>query len=284
MTIVEALLAIARSDHDAALSTAEAAAVGEPGAQLAPALARFLRGAGREGVYDDPTAFERFIDGGGNPALYEPTISALRQVHELEEPAAVLDIGCGDGRVTAATTTASTTSIDLVEPSVEMLRDASTAVAAPNRQIASHAEGVDQFLARHPERRWDLVQSTFALHALEPAARSSVLAELAQRTDRLLVVDFDVPDVADRSVEHARYAAERYEHGLAEYADAPDVVEGFLLPVLVGQFDPARQRHTFEQSAASWVSQLTAAGFVVESQPIADYWWATAHLLDARIS
>lgn len=284
MSVIDALLAISRSDHEAAVRAADAAAADDPRGRVAPALSRFLRAVGREGVYDDPTAFERFIDGGGNPALYERTIRALRRVHEAERPSAVLDIGCGDGRVTAATVTESTVELDLVEPSDEMLREATVATTVHGRTVSAHAVGVDRFLGDHPTRRWELVQSTFAMHALDPAARSAVLAELARRSDRLLIVDFDVPDVVDRSVDHARYAAERYEHGLAEYADAPDVVEGFLLPVLVGQFDPARQRHTFEQSVASWTAQLTAAGFVVESQPVADYWWATAHLLDARVS
>ncbi len=283
VTVVDALLAIAASDPGAARRAAEAAAADEPGALLPRALARFLGGAGPDGVYEDPTAFERFIDGGGNPALYARTIAALGRVHELDEPASVLDIGCGDGRVTAATVTASARSVDLVEPSVEMLRTAAAVVAAEGREVSSHPVGIHDYLVDHPQQRWDLVQSTFALHALEPGARSAVLAELARRTHRLLIVDFDVPDLVDRSPEHARHVVDRYELGLAEYADDPEVVDGFLLPVLVGQFDPARQRHTFEQSVATWTEQLTAAGFTVEVRPVSDYWWATAQLFDARV-
>ena len=57
------------------------------------------------------------------------------------------------------------------------------------------------------------------------------------------------------------------------------------MPVLVGQFDPDRPRHTFEQPIAAWVTELEAAGFEsVQTVPIHDYWWAPAVLIDARTS
>jgi hypothetical protein len=67
-----------------------------------------------------------------------------------------------------------------------------------------------------------------------------------------------------------------------EYADHPDVVAGFLMPVLVGQLDPSRPRYTFEQPIAAWVDLLEAAGFAVVTTPVFDYWWAPAVLVDAR--
>ncbi len=284
MTVVDALLAVAASDHDAALAAAEAARRDSPDSLLAERLARFLRGAAGAGVYDDPTSFEQFIDGGGNPHLYERTIDALRAVHRRAAPTSVLDIGCGDGRVAAAVVQDPATVVDLVEPSAELLSRAGVAMTAAGCEVSAHQQRIDDFLAGHPDRRWDLAQSTFAMSAVEPATRSAVLRELARRTDHLLVVEFDVPDVADRSEEHARHVVDRYERGVAEYADDPEVIDGFLLPVLVGQFDPSRTRHTFEQSADSWVAQLASAGFATDVRPISDYWWATAVLLEATVS
>ena len=283
MTLVDALLAIAASDRDAAIVAAEAAATDGPPSRLAPALLDFLREVGPSGVYDEPTAFERFIDGGGHPLLYERTIAELARVHADEVPTSVLDVGCGDGRVTAAVGDPAAAG-ELVEPSTELLHSATRTLRARGHRVDPHEMGIDAFLSEHPRRRWDVVQSTFAMSALDPMTRRDVFGELARRTNRLVIVDFDVPDVVDRSVAHARYVVDRYERGLAEYVDAPDVVSGFLLPVLVGQFDPARTRHTFEQSTWSWVAQLEAAGFAVDVRAVADYWWAPAKLFDARIT
>jgi hypothetical protein len=133
------------------------------------------------------------------------------------------------------------------------------------------------------DARWDVAQSTFALHAVPPADRSRVLAALARQVGRLLVVEFDVPPFADRSAAHARCAVERYAAGVAEYADDDLVVDGFLVPVLVGQFAPDRPRHTWEQPLDAWVEDLVSAGFTeVRTDLVSPYWWAPAHLLDAR--
>ena len=52
--------------------------------------------------------------------------------------------------------------------------------------------------------------------------------------------------------------------------------------VLVGQFDPAQPRHTWEQPVSAWVRDLEFAGFTnMESTVLHDYWWATAHLITA---
>jgi hypothetical protein len=54
------------------------------------------------------------------------------------------------------------------------------------------------------------------------------------------------------------------------------------MPVLAGQFDPARPRHTWEQPIAAWVADLEAAGFTdVRRRPVAGYWWAPAELVEA---
>ncbi|MCP4222532.1 MAG: hypothetical protein GY773_04225 [Actinomycetia bacterium] len=151
----EALLAIGNGERDRALSLVEAGSVetgsvemgsveaegagdrgsdrGEAGGALAAALARFLRSysgrgdddAGPAGVCVEPSAFEAFIDNGDNPNLYASTIDALATRHAELAPRTVLDIGCGDGRVTAGAMAAGPHDVgpggapivDLVEPS-----------------------------------------------------------------------------------------------------------------------------------------------------------------------
>jgi SAM-dependent methyltransferase len=201
----------------------------------------------------------------------------------------VLDIGCGDGRLTTAAIHPGLARVDLVEPSAELLTAAQARLAEHDVSVVAHGctaqDLVDALSSgRDPAwpDRWDSAQSTFALHTLPPEDRQRVLHLLAWRVGRLIVVEFDVPAFADRSAQHARYAAERYAAGVAEYEDDAVVVDGFLMPVLVGQFDPARPRHTWEQPIAEWIAALQRAGFAgVRAQPVSDYWWAPAHLVEA---
>ena len=93
------------------------------------ALADHLARPPGEGVYDEADAFASFISHGGNPVLYRRTIAALGALHARLRPATVLDVGCGDGRVTAGVLGPWTRSVDLVEPSRELLARA----AAPSR-------------------------------------------------------------------------------------------------------------------------------------------------------
>lgn len=285
--VVAALLALARGDAEAARARARSAAGGGARGLLGPALARFLAG-GRPDVWTggavSAEAFSRFIDGGGNVGLYDAAFRRLQAVHRLAAPESVLDLGCGDGRLSAAAVHPGLRRLDLVDPSGDRLAEAvgRLEVEAPGVEVRAHEATAEAFLAGSPQR-WDVAQSTFALLTLPPEARRSVLAALAGRVGRLLVVEFDVPAFADRSVEHARYAAERYEVGVAEYAGDDLVVDGFLVPVLVAQFERGARRATWEQPVAASAAELAASGFAtVEDVFVADYWWAPAHLLDAR--
>ena len=60
------------------------------------------------------------------------------------------------------------------------------------------------------------------------------------------------------------------------------VMDGFLVPVLLGFFQPDTATN-FEQPIAAWEDDLAAAGFGdVRSEPIFRYWWADACLVTAR--
>jgi SAM-dependent methyltransferase len=281
--VVPVLAALAAGEWGSAGTLAREAASTHPDSRLAAALDQFLHLQRTPGVYDEPSAFEAFIDHGANPELYRRTIADLRAIHAVEHPAAVVDIGCGDGRVVAAVLDPATVRVDLVEPSEALLGQATAAVVHRDRAVVAHAMGASE-LPEHvaPQQRWGIAESTFALHTTRPDERPALLAWLRTRVDRLVIVEFDVPDFADRGPEHLAYLAERYEAGVREYADHPEVVAGFLMPVLVGQLDPSRPRYTFEQPIAAWASSLSAAGFTVTTTPVFDYWWAPAVLLDAR--
>ena len=280
--LVDALSALADGDWNTAATAARSAATHEPDSRLARALTRFFRDTSAPGVYDEPRAFEEFIDNGGNVELYRQTIRQLSAVHSDVEPRSVLDVGCGDGRVTAAALRASTTRVELVEPSAELLDKAIAAVNRPGIEVIAHRTDVSTFLGDlDAVATWDIVQSTFALHATSPVERPALFRSLARRTSRLIIVEFDVPAFVDRSAKHIAYLADRYEQGMREYEDHPEVISNFLMPVLVGQLDGALPRYTFEQPIGEWIRLINDAGFATTTQPIARYWWADAFLISA---
>lgn len=279
--VAAALVQLAAADRHAALRSAQRAAVA--GSTLAAAVAAFLAGEGHNHVYGKPSGFEAFIDGGGNRHLYRRVADELRAVQERVAPTSLLDIGCGDGRLTTASISPGTERIDLVEPSDALLDFALSRLGSFGIEARGHPLDAMAFLdGIDAETRWDLAMSTFALHTLEPARRSRVLALLARRAAHLVLVEFDVPALVDRSPEHAAYVADRYERGVEEYVDRPEVITGFLVPVMVGQFDPARPRLTYEQPIDAWVEQLASTGWRVDRRVrLAEYWWAPAELIEA---
>ena len=121
----------------------------------------------------------------------------------------MVDLGCGDGRLSAAAVQPGLRRLDLVDPSAERLaaavdRLAGVAGAASGVEAMAHEATAAGFLAGRPDATWDAAQSTFALLAMPPEERRQVLRTMARRTGRLLVVEFDVPAFADRSEAHAR--------------------------------------------------------------------------------
>ncbi|WP_380163965.1 methyltransferase [Jannaschia sp. R86511] len=267
------------------------------GSRLERALAEHLRADGHGSVYDRPAAFEAFIRGGGNVALYAAVGTALADLYDRFRPAALLDVGCGDGTALLPALQAARhhpAHLDLLEPSAPLLGAAlerlrQRAGSDPRTQVHAHPVTAQAFttgLAAQPDpaRTWDLVQSTFALHAIDHDQRAAVLRDLRPHVARLAVVEFDVPDVAVGSPDHLRFLHRTYEQGLAEYSDDRDLVaQGFLMPVLTGQLRPGAVRATFEQPATAWARQLQRAGWTdVTTRPLHDYWSSPAFLVTAR--
>ncbi len=274
---VKALRALTTGDRE--LARERLAHVTRP--LLNAALRTYLTDESDGRVYDQPAAFTAFIRGGGNIALYDAVSAALAGQYERLGVTSLVDLGCGDGRalipaLRAAKGTAP--AVTLVEPSRALL-DAALA-GLPTGTIA-HATDASTFAAALTTR-FDLVQSTFALHALPPDERSAVLTAVRGHVSHLVLAEFDHPgEDADRLT----FLADTYEQGLAEYDDTDRdlVAQGFLMPVLTGQLTPGARRSTWEQPATAWAEQVESCGYrnvVIES--LCDYWSSPALLLTAE--
>ena len=278
----------ARQFDDAAAHAARAAELA-PASRVFRAAARYLERVRRDGlrsVYVAPDAFSAFIRGGGNRRLYERTSAALADAYRERAGLALLDIGPGDGLALVPALGDTVASVTLVEPSPALLATCAAAVAARGVRCEPLGTTAQELPRVAAGRRWDLAQATFSLHSAPPADRAALWPWLRGAVDRLLIVEFDAPRFdAPLSPGFIRHVVERYERGLAEYDDDGGLVaQGFLLPVLCGYFDPTAARTTYEQPIADWVAELGAGGFIATDRPLADYWWAPAHLIDARPS
>ncbi len=273
---VAALRALTNGD----VAGAQAALEGEVTRPLLNAALRtYLAGDDDKHVYDQPAAFTAFIDGGGNVGLYEAVSSALAAQYDRHGVASLVDIGCGNGMAVAPAVAGRDIAVTLVEPSQALLAEAVTRLAgatAHNTDAASFVSGLTG--------RFDLAESTFALHTLPHEDRSAMLSALRGHVSRLALVEFDVPGHPVGSDAHLAFLADSYEQGLAEYdADRDLVAQGFLMPVLTGQLTPGAIRNTWEQPATAWAAQITGCGYhEVTIEPLYDYWSSPAFLLTAE--
>jgi len=282
-----ALLAFGENDLTRAAQLAGQAAAGEPANLVYAAGATYLARAsqsGKQSVYLSPEAFSAFIRGGGNVPLYEATSAALRQAYAEGGAASLLDIGVGDGLALLPALTPAIAKLDLIEPSAALLDATSARLnerAVPHRAF----HGTLQEFAATPRETWDIIQATYSLQSLVPEDREPMLAWLREHGRRLLIAEFDAPGFADMyAPDRVEYVAERFQQGLAEYADDGGLVaQGFLMPVLFGFFDQTAARTNYEQPVRNWATQLRAAGFAdVTTTLLFAYWWAPAYLISAR--
>lgn len=252
------------------------------GSFMARALLRSLTEKQEANAYDAPLAFEAFIRGGGNVALYGAVSGALSRAYDLYRPERLIDIGAGDGMAllpALAATAHPPRQVDVVEPNVAMF----TKLAAGFSLHAGYNQGLESFVAGlGADDHWELAQATFALQSIPPDARKPALRTLTSHVDRLVIVEFDVPAFPDKSVALYESLARRYElaaHEQGEHAEL--VASGFLAPMLLGQLR-AQSPSNWEQPAIAWVNELLASGFrTVDVEHVHDYSWAPAVLITA---
>ena len=249
---------------------------------MARALLASLEAGQGANAYDAPRAFEAFIRGGGNVALYRAVSAALAGVYDRYRPARLLDIGAGDGMALVPALEAAMHAphrVDVVEPNGEMF-------AKLTARLPLHA-GYNQDLETFVEHlgaddRWELAQSSFALQSIPPEARVRALQKLLPHVNRLVIVEFDVPTFAAGSADLYDSLATRYELAASEQGEhAGLVASGFLAPMVLGQLR-ARSPSNWEQPAAAWADELLASGFrAVEVEHVHDYSWAPAVCITA---
>lgn len=274
-----ALAALAKGKDADALVALEAA---RECSVMARALLHALEAGKDANAYDAPRAFEAFIRGGGNVALYRAVSATLARSYDRQRPARLIDIGTGDGMalVPALEVAAHTPQqIDVVEPNAAMF----ATVAARLPLHAGYNQGFEAFAENlGADDRWELAQSTFALQSIPPDARMKALRRMAAHVDRLVIVEFDVPMFAEGSVALYESLARRYELAASEQGEHAELVaSGFLAPMLLGQLR-AQIPSNWEQPAAAWAEELLASGFrTVEMEHVHDYSWAPAVCLTA---
>lgn len=279
-----ALLAFGHQDVARAADLASRAAAGAPDERVFTEAAAYLgrvASQGKHNVYVSGEAFAAFIGGGGNIPLYAATSAALHAAYGEYERLDVLDIGAGNGHALIPALTPNIDRLGVVEPSAALLAELRERLEASGRPIEAFAVTAQEF-ARQESSSWTIIQATYSLHSIPPEERPELLRRLRDLGQRLLIVEFDVPEFASMyDPARVRDILGRYQRGLAEYADDGGLVaQGFLMPVLMGYFDQTAARTTYEQPIAVWAELVRAAGFAtVEVRPLYDYWWATACLV-----
>ncbi|MGM9482674.1 class I SAM-dependent methyltransferase [Roseateles sp. NT4] len=259
---------------------------------LSTALRQHATSAKNTHVYTSPAAFEAFIRGGGNVPLYE-RVSAELASHYTTETHSLLDIGCGDGHALfpalAATANPQTLQrLTLVEPASALLTSAVARAQAeqPALPVQALNEGLGAFAAKlQPDDRWDLAQASFALQAIPEPERWAGLARLREHVRKLVIVEFDIPDLVRGSDAYVASLAARYERALGEYEGATRdlVAQGFLIPMFLGQLDAQTAATNWEHPASVWREKLENLGWrVTRLEHISDYFWAPAFVLVAE--
>ncbi|RRO20528.1 hypothetical protein EIL87_01145 [Saccharopolyspora rhizosphaerae] len=128
-----------------------------------------------------------------------------------------------------------------------------------------------------------MVQSRFALQSLTDDDKREVLGWVCGHARRFVLVEFDVPPVADVWDPYWFHdCAARLERGLREYGQERDLVGlGFILPVVLGRFSTTPPVN-HELAISRWRQLCVQAGFrEVRAVRVVDHWWRPAYLVRA---
>ena len=283
-----AILAFSEQQFTEAADLARRAAGQAPADLLFSQAATYLQRVATEGpqnVYVSGDGFAAFVRAGGNIPLYEQTSAALRQVYQEYDTLSLLDVGVGDGLALLPALTGNVRQLHLLEPSAAMLEKTVAALKARGIQAEATCATLQEF-ATTRTGRWDVIQATYSLQSLSLSERPAILKWLRECGRRLLIAEFDAPTFNEIAAPaQVTYILERYQRGLAEYSgpEGDLVAQGFLMPVMFGNFDRTAARTNYEQPLQRWVAELKTAGFqTVESRLLYPYWWAEAYLIDAQ--
>jgi len=281
-----AVLAFADSNLPGAVDGVRAAAARAPDNLVYRASIIHLEkriASGQASAYASPEGFQAFVRAGGNIPLYATTSAALRAAYGEYDSVRLLDIGTGDGLALIPALTDNIRRLDVLEPSAALLGSLEQQLQAAGQPYRAFHSTLEDFV-RTSSDRWDLVQATYSLQSIPLDERPAIVRWLRAHTERLLVIEFDAPDFSEPTApERVDYVVERYQRGLAEYAGNETVIQGFLMPIMWSYFDRSVARLNYEQPMAAWTQLLAEAGFEqIASGPIYPYWWATAHIIDAR--
>jgi len=280
-----AILFYAQEDYYQASKAAQEAAACSPQRvlfkEMAKAIAK-VRQDGKHSVYSSTDGFERFIRGGGNLPLYEAVSRVLHQCYSQYTSLRLLDVGSGDGRALLPAWHSAIRELTVVEPSIPLLAVLESTLNERHVTYQAFRGRLQEFVLEH-DGKWDLAQATFSFQSIPPQERMELFRWLRSHTDRFLLVEFNV-EPAPYGLDPQRVWAnlERFERGIAEYPNDEVVIQGFLLPVMMGFFDQSSARTNYEQPIQMWIKQLRAAGFQqIENVTLYPYWWADAHFIDA---
>ena len=157
-------------------------------------------------------------------------------------------------------------SVCIVEPS-PMFTQCLTKLDSFELETISHNKTIQEFQTTRNDQdsRFDVAQACFCLHNLSPTQRAPILASLAQRDCRKLVVfEANVPieDSEIMSRKHVEYVFEAYARGCQDMKDSlPVAFSGFLMPIMFKNFRADATDRIYEQSASAWRKELENAGF-----------------------
>ena len=259
-----------------------------PRSLVASELDKYLaqkKSSGRDAIYVTPNGFNRFIRGGGNIELYENLIQLLRRLNAQNNGLKLLDIGAGDGRALLPSLTANVDSVDIIEPSKQMLSGLCAALDERQINYRSFNDPLQEFV-REERERWDIIQATYSIHTIPIEERKTMLEWICRHGKTFVFTEFDIPEFASPcKPDSFRYYFEKYETGISEYEEGEErdvVAQEFLIPVLLGNLHKDDNRVTFEQTMDYWKSDLKSVGFQnIELTLISSYWWADSYFVKA---